>query len=512
VSSYELLDGLLGPSLEDGYSEAPVVELYLRRLFELGQPQIYRYLYERDRKVIDCLPRGRQKAEFVLAAWRLGPVEHWEHWAAAMPPASKRAKAGPLGPALAPRVADLIGHMIDESAELEPLATRSVIDHLDPLRPALGSLADGTEVEHLTTASRQALEVREWWVTEQAADAQAALHDLIRALGSASPAASSDLQRIRAMDIRRAPLEDVESVRGMLALANDLPNETYNELLEALPAPDPAERPPLYAETVVAKVTLHRRDPSVNGGFSLVRAHLKEVKALREMGSEYWPQRRLAGVACLDLRPTPVQLESLSIYLGSDPGDDAMAALGRWTKQADRKQLASALSRIIRPRFDPTRWAAVLSTGDYAEAPVIRTLRESMGKDLKTTVKERRRMAAIVGSLQIRTQSARNNVADLIASLLKKGRPKSDLSVALILAAGLGPNHHRQVKLERAFVAYASRNSHKFTPDEYRSIVWLGITISDKHLSKKAEKGRKEIIEAAVKGGVKQLGKLIGME
>jgi hypothetical protein len=151
-----------------------------------------------------------------------------------------------------------------------------------------------------------------------------------------------------------------------------------------------------------------------------------------------------------------------------------LEALARWTKQADRTQLAGALVRMLRPNFDATRWAAVLSEGNYVEAPVIRALREGMRKDRKTKVQERRRMAAIVGSLQMRTQSARDHVADLIVHLLKKERPKSDLSVALLLAEGLGPDHHRQIKLERAFAAYASRNSHKFKPEEYRSIVGWG--------------------------------------
>lgn len=511
MNSRELLDGLLGPSLENGSSEAPVVELYLRRLFALNRRQVYDYLYERDREVVACLPKVRQKAEFILAAWRQGPVEHWAHWAGAMPPASRKDKSGPLGPALAPRVADLAAHMIRDAAELEPAATRSVIEHLNPLRSALASLAAGAEIDNLIAAAREALEVREWWVSEEASDAQAALHELIRAFEEASSGASGGLRAVRGVDIRRAPLGEVEAVRGMLALADDLPDETYGELLDALPAPDRDERPLLYAEVVVARVTLHQRDPHVNGGFSMVRSHLKEIKVLREMGSEYWPQRRFAGVGCLDLRPTPSQLQSLSIYLGSNPGDDAMQALGRWTKQTDRQHLADALVRMIRPSFDPTHWAGVLSKGEYVEAPVIRTLKANMAKSKKTTVHERCRMARIVGSLQIRTQSARDNVAELIVHLLKRERPKADLRVALVLAEGLGPDHHRQAKLERAFVAYARRTGHKFKPEEYRSIVQLGITVPDMHLSKKAEKGRKGIIEDAFKGGVKQLGKLIGV-
>lgn len=88
----------------------------------------------------------------------------------------------------------------------------------------------------------------------------------------------------------------------------------------------------------------------------------------------------------------------------------------------------------------------------------------------------------------------------------------ADLELAELIdvEATDSPDHHRRVKLERAFGAYAKRTGHKFTPDEYRSILQLGITVPEKHLSKKAEKGRKETIEDAFKGGAQQLGKLIG--
>jgi hypothetical protein len=292
VSSRELLDDLFSPSLEVGISEAPVVELYVRRLVELGRPEVYDYFHTRARDIVDCLPKAAQKLEFVLTAWRLGPVEDWAHWAAAMPPSFEGMDA------LSPQVADLVEHMLRAAAKLEPAAARSVAEHLKPLRVALHALAqDDAGMERLAVAAREALEEREWWVSVEAADAQAAMHELIRAIESATLAAGRILKDARADDIRRAPLQGVEEVKGMLALAHDLPAESYGELQEALPAPESAEQPALYAETVVAKITLQRRNPQILGGFSVVRAHLKEIKVLTAIGSEYWPQRRLAGMA-----------------------------------------------------------------------------------------------------------------------------------------------------------------------------------------------------------------------
>jgi hypothetical protein len=478
----------------------------------LGRPQVYDYLYERNPDILACLPALGQQAEFVLSAWRLAPIEHWATWAAAMPEGSKKAEVGELGPALAPRVADLTGHMLRRSAELEPGALRSVIAHLAPLRPGLRSLARGAETEDLAEAAKVSGEAREWWLGPELAEGQRAMHALIRAVEEASPPAADPLRTVRAADLLRAPLDEPEAVTAMLSLAEDLPDETYDELVESLPAPDRKERPRLYAEVAVAKATLARRDPNVNGGFTMVRERLKEIRALRDLGTDYWPQRQLAGVACLDLRPSGGQVEVLSVYLGPDPGDEALAALGRWAGLNDRKKLGAAISRMIRPHFDPTGWVGVMSKGDYQEAPVVRTLVKKLARDNKTTVDARRRMARIVGALEIRTQAARDGIADLIVDLLAKDRPKSDLSVALILAAGLGPGHRCQGKLQRAFSDYAQRHSHQYTPDEYRSIVQLGITIDQKHLSKKAEKGRLQIIEDAVKGGVKQLaGKVPGL-
>ena len=512
MSAQALLDELLEPCFRGGGPEAATVELYLGRLLALDRPQVYDYLYDRSPDILACLPTPSQQAQFVLSAWRLAPIEHWARWAAAMPEGSKKAEAGELGPALAPRASDLTGHLLRRSVELEPGALRSVIAHLAPLRPALRSLADGAEIDELAAAAKASVEAREWWLGGELAEGQAAMHALIRAVEEASPPAADPLRTVRAADLLRAPLKEPEAITAMLSLAEDLPDETYDELVESLPAPDREERPRLYAEVAVAKATLARRDPNVNGGFTMVRERLKEIKALRELGSDYWPQRLLAGIACLDLHPSGSQVEALSVYLGANPGDDALAALGRWTQLNDRKKLGAAISRIIRPRFDPTSWARVMSEGDYQEAPVVRTLVEKLAKDNKTTVDERRRMARIVGALQIRTQTARDGIADVIVDLLAKDRPKSDLRVALVLAAGLGPDHRCQGKLQRAFGDYARRHSHKYTPDEYRAIVQLGITIDHEHLSKKAKKGRLQIVEDAVKSGVKQLaGKLPGL-
>jgi hypothetical protein len=504
MSSEQVLVALMEARLDSGRKEALLVETYARRLLELDRAPIYDYLYENADRVLVCLPKAIQKARFATQAWCAAPPEHWSDWAESLPRSYQGGELADLAP-------DLVEHLLRTASRLEPGAIRSVIEHLGPLEPALRAIDDSGDVETLVAAASETLGGREWWSSAEAAATQSEVHELLRALEKAIPCAAEALKDTRAADAVRGPLAGVEEVRGMLLLTHDLPDQTYGELLESLPAPGAELEPLLYAEVVVAKVTLHRRDPQTLGGASMIRTHLKDVKVLRAMGDDYWPQRRLAGVGCLDLRPTPSQLQTLSIYLGANPGEDAMEALSRWTERVDRRQRADALGRMIRPLFDPTRWAAVLSGTDYVEAPVIRTLRESMGKDRKTKVGQRRRMASIVGSLEIRTQLARNSVVDLIAHLLTKERPKSDLSVALVLAAGLGSNHPHQTKLERAFVAYAKRNSHKFRPEEYRSIVNLGVTIPDRYLSKDAQKRRKSIIEGAAKSGVKQLGKLLGL-
>jgi hypothetical protein len=512
VSAGEVLDALFAPSFERGHAEAQTVQLYLRRLLALGRTQTYTYLHAHGSDVLNCLPKPRERAEFVLSTWYLAPAEHWEYWANLMPQGSEKDRDGEGGPALAPQVSRLVARMLEQAASLEPEAVRSIAAHLDPLRPALASMAIGNEVDVLVSAAEAALSSREWWVSAELVEDQSAIHDLLRAVEERCPASRSALQDVRTSDVRRAPMDEAGAVQGAVALAIELSEATFGELREALPSADSETQPQLYAEVLAASAVLQERDPNVAGGFWTVRENLKGIQALRQMGQDYWPQRRRAGVACLDLSPSPSQIEALRIYLGANPGEDGMAALSRWSQRNNRKRVAAALSRLIRPYLDATSWASVISQGEYLEAPVVRALAEQLGERKQTSVAERRRMARIVGALNLRTQSGRDAVADLIVDLLKKERPKSDLSVALVLATGLGPEHRCHTKLERAFASYARRHSHKFTPDEYRSVVQLGITFNQKLLSKKAEKSRKEIVEEAVKGGVKQLAsKLPGL-
>jgi len=504
VSAEAVLDALLGVSLSRGNREALLLQTYTRRLLELERGPVYDYMYVRDLAFLDSLPQAVQKARFVLTLWGIAPPEHWQEWASAMPHPYKGGGEG-----IASAAAAVVEHMLQTAATLEPDAARSVVDHLPPRGSALAALADPEDVARIEAAAGAALGDRVWWGGGEEAELQVALLELIRSVEVAvPPGVSDDLRGVRALDVVRGPLDEPDAVRAMLSLAQDLDPDVYDELEEALPEPDPDQRPVLYAEIVVARVLIHVRDPMRGGGGQLVAAHLRRIRRLREMGGDYWRQRRAAAVDCLNLRPTPAQIGTLSAYIGSNPSPEALESLRSWAAGATRKDLSDAISRLIRPLLDASQWAAALSQEEYVEKPVVQRLAGELLKE-GTKAPDRRRMAAIVKGLRLRTQSARGEVADLIVALLKS-KPKANLSVALVLCEGLGPEHQRDAKLKRAFEYYARKHDHPYTPSELQAIGAVDVEVASKHLSKGAVRRSEEIVAEGLRK-VRGLGKFVGL-
>jgi hypothetical protein len=503
VSGAAVLDGLFGSS-RSGTDSAPLIELYTQRLLELQRDPIYRFLRESSGPLLACLPQAAQKANFVLSLWKIAPPEDWAGWAAAMP-------ASYSGSRFATAAGAVVEQMLTTAPSLEPEAVRSISEHLPPLGQALSGFEESSQIESLESATRAALADRDWWADPQAGALQDALHGLTRAIEAATPGAAEMLRKARTADVLRCPLEEPDQLITMLGLAEDLDPDAYTEIEEGLPDPEPEQRPLLYAEAVVACVAIQVRDPRRGGGAQLIAAHLRRLKRLRSVNAfQYRKQERSAAIGCLNLRPTPAQLGTLSIYIGPQLGSEATAALGHWAERTSKRECTDALARLIRPSFKASEWAAVLSGHEFVEAPVVRKLGEELRKD-GSKVEDRRRMAAILRGLRFRTQTARNEVADLIVALLNS-KPKSNLSVALILAEGLGPGHQREQKLKRALERYARKHSHKFTPSEARAIGALGIEVSGKHLSKGAVKRASELAAQGLKGAKSRLRELLGGE
>jgi hypothetical protein len=499
VRAADLLAELFEPSLRRKKNGGAVVELYASRLLEKRPDLVYPYLFEERTALLSRLSTPQQKARLILRLWALAPAEQWGDWAFAM--------RGTKGLNLAYETTAVLGHMLSSAAMLEPSAIRSVPEHLEILSGSMAVIGEESQIAVVATAAENALEGRQWWVASEDIDTQGALHELIRAIEEKAPKTQSALCAVRTRDISRASLEDPVAVQRLLTLANDLRPETYDDLIEGLPSPEVSEQPDLYAETAVARAVLQVRDPLHGKGSAHVRPHLNRIKALVSLNG-YVSQRRAVAVACLDLQPTPSQLRILSQRLGFDPGEEGLAALGRWRRASDRHRIADAIVKMIRPHFDARRWVAVLSEDPYTEAPVIRALREALLSD-GSTVDERRRMAMMVETLRLRTQSGRDQIGDLIVDLLDS-KPKSNLYVALALCKGLGPQHRREVKLTRAFERYARKRSHQFTPAELGSIAAIGIEIPEKYLSKGARKRSKDIIADGLKKA-HDLAKFMGL-
>jgi hypothetical protein len=445
----------------------------------------------------------------VLSAWQIAPAADWGDWAEEMPTDHKSA-------VLADQAAKVVAHMLSGSADLETDAIRSVPQHLEVLQRLLTSLTGEPARSELKEAAQEALGQREWWSVAEVFDPQAALHEVLRATERLTPALGvSDegeihvLEGVRFDDLARASFDSVLALRGMRALAVDLSVGHYAELWGRIPKADAVSQPLLFAERVLSRVVLEHRERGPEAGRSQVAAYMKELKELRQLGAEYRSQCREAATVMIDLQPAPSQMRTLGWYLGSFPGEDALAAARRWAERSDRKRVSEALVRMIYPEFDATEWARALSTVPYTEAPVLRKLAELLFRR-GTKVSERERMARMTRTLQLRTQNGTEQLASLIAKLLAAKRPKEDLRVALVLCEGLGPDSEHATRLERALISYSRRHSRRFKPSEVSAIAAAGVQLPDKYLSTNAVKHAEDLV-AEGRRKVRQLGKFVGL-
>jgi hypothetical protein len=481
MSGAAVLNALLGPSLKEGRGDGSLVEVYTNRLLEFGPGPIYAYLFENSEKILATLPKANQKAAFVLGAWRIARPEDWAGWASEMPSMP--------GDGFGEGAAEVVAHMLKGAADLEPEAARSVREHLNVLKPVLASLSGESEAELLAGAARKALAKRDWWSAEEVGDSQSALHELVRAIESLTPklADPSDsgthpLRPARFADINRAPMESATELRTVRILAVDLLRQDYAELWERIPEADAEEQPVLFAERVLTRLTLERRERGPDTSRHQVSVYMKEMQALAKLGADYRAKLQQAAITMIDLQPRPYQLWTLVWYLGARPGEQALAAGARWAERSERKEIADALERMIHPRFDASEWAGALSESPFTETPVLRKLSDKL-LDRRTKVRERVRMAAMTRTLRLTTQNGTDQLATLITKLLAPRRFKEDLRVVLVLCEGLGPDHDKQPKIERALINYAKRYSHKFKPAELPAIAASGVEIPDKYLS-----------------------------
>jgi hypothetical protein len=485
VSGEAVLDALLKPSLQEGRGDGDLVEVFTNRLLGFGPGPVYTYLYANSEEILASLPRAKQKAAFVLAAWRIARAEDWGGWASEMPTPYK-------GGGLGEEAIEVVAHMLRCAADLEAEAVRSIRDHLIVLQSLLAPVSGKAEAEQLAGPAGEALAKREWWSAEETIDPQSALHDLVRTIEALTPkladsAGAHPLQPVRFADINRAPLESALELRAIRSLAMDLSVQNYADLWERIPEANAEEQPDLFAERVLSRVTLERRETGPKAGRGQVTVYMKEIQALAKLGSDYRPKLRQAAITMIDLQPRPYQLWTLIWHLWVAPGEEALAAGARWAERAERKDIADVLQRMIYPTFDASEWAGALSESSFAEAPVLRKLSDKL-LDRRTKVGQRERMAAMTRTLRLRTQNGTDQLALLITKLLGPKRYKEDLRVALILCEGLSPDHGKQPKIERALVNYAKRWSHKFKPSELPAIAAAGVEVPDKYLSKNTAK------------------------
>lgn len=495
MSDPSLIDDLIGPNLAADGNRSALLAVYVRRVFSIEREQGYRALSERRDEILAKLGAPAVRVEFLLRGWLAADPAQWAEWADGV------RLDPPFGSPLADLCGGVAAAMISSSTTIEdPVAIDAAASLVERLGPGLRAL-DPAELEPRLQEAAEAALADQWWHDEGALDRQVARHRLIAAVERAVPAAKGPLAEERARDAtwplgEVAPVDELV-VRGWRQLSVELTDEAYEEIVEAIPRPDSAAQPALFAEALAAEAVIHR-----NGGFagnkSVVREFLVRVKELYSLGAEYRDHRRVAISACIELAPTSNQLGWLLYYFGHDPDPETVAAVGRWSQGAGRGP-TSTLIRAVMRTWVYSDWMPHFARLKYDEAPLLKKVNEIMLKD-GSSIGLRLRYAQALRSLGLRTKGGPDKVAKLIVDLLTPTRAnhrKNDLQTALVLCECLGPDHKKQTPIERALRAYSKKWGRDYTPDQYWSILMAGVTLPEEFLSNKTRRRVQNLVDEA---------------
>ncbi len=487
MSDPGLIAALLEPNLAAEGNRAALLEVYVRRVFSIERESGYAFFYERRAEILPKLGSAEARAEFLLQGWLAADPPHWADWAEEL---RLEPSSGQVLSDLCARVAAML---ISSSTSINtPSEIEAAADHAAKLAPGLLGLDQAELGLRLENAAAEALGEK-WWEDEEALDRQVARHRLIAAVEHAAPEARGLLIKERSKDAtwpigEEAPI-DGTVLRGWRRFAEELNEETYDEIVEAIPRPDSGEQPSLFAEALATEMVI-RGKGSFAGGRSVVRGHLDRIKALNALGGEYRHLLRVAAGACVNLGPSANQLAWLLYFIGRDPDSETVDAVACWSQGAGRGPSATLVKEVM-PLWVAGDWMPHLARLDYEEAPVLERVRAVMFED-GSAIDKRLRYARALRDLGLRTKGGPDKVAKLIVDLLtptRKHHRRNDLRVALLLCECLGPNHKKQASIEKALRAYSKKWKCNYTPDQYRSVLRAGVTLPEIYLSKEARRG-----------------------
>lgn len=493
--SHPVIAALIEPRLNSPEDSTALLALYSERIFDLGRPSAYGYLLERRLEILAVMRNDLARAEFVLRGWRVAPAVDWERWAEQLNLDNSEQDQ------LRSLALDVLVHVLEESAHLTTTeAINAAAAHVHLLAPNFDHSLDQTARTLLGTAAENALG-EAWGDSEEAMLLQASRHELIRAVGRIVPSAAAELTEQRTIDAVW-PIDNDEVgvnlivLRAWQLMAEDLKDEAYERILEALPDFDRDTQPLEFAEVMASRCVIMAAGP-YGGGRTFVKARLDDMGALRRIEGDYNTPIRTAAAACTNLSPNSIQLRRLLAYVGRGPSKETKDSVRRWSAAHGKGPTATLIKDMM--RFPMAAWwMPTFREYDYDEAPILRRLEEVLF-DGDNSVGDRTQFAAALQALGLRTKNGPTKVAKMVVKLLKPARKdhhRNDLPVALILCGCIGPEQHKQhSQISKALIAYSKKWNHRFNAAENEAILEAGITLDEEYLNTKAQKGIQETAE-----------------
>lgn len=428
---------------------APNARLRLMRLLaDSGTPVAYAALRERADDALSAAGTSQITNGVALAALPLAPTEDWELWLRWLDPDAEAYGAHK-------RMADLA---LIKLAGLLPQADEhaaNVALELAPRVATVGRLEDDDVSPTLTQAVQGALQVQAWWSGGSAFDAQARIHEIVRALGEAiGDGAASSFASLRHQDLVRAASGGglTQIVLGAVPeLAVEMGAAEMRDLATRLAAAPPSGDEARDVELISARTHLWKEaweleDDATGAPYDI---EIAQVVAVTRSGSRRGQQ---VVVAWLEFRVTPSAVHEIIVGIDRGPAEAEAQAFREWLanlKNADAR--TKFLTRLASDGGYALEWlraAAAMRRRDYSEQVIAHSIvSEAM---TASRAEERRALVSALSALDPREAEAQREVGSLIVWLLGLGQ-KADFDTATAAVVALGSKHGNGRKIGNAF-------------------------------------------------------------
>jgi hypothetical protein len=343
-------------------------------------------------------------------------------------------------------------------------------------------MADADKQSEVRDALNTQLEASAWWGEEAARERQEGLHRIGYALSEISEDLDSEIRKILAADLQRAPLDPgsltEQTVRGLVSMGGKL-GQPAEAVLELLPAGG-EEGIALPVWTTRARVALALSARHAGGE---IDATVVTDEAIIEAASQDSAHGREAVIDWLRLGPGAASVASILEALGGQSDPELMKSFEVWCEGTSEIERTSVAKTLLASEKTESRWLDPLVQAGLDELAVVEYIADTVRSAARGD--QRNDLMATLARIRPVSAGAQKAVADLIIELVETEK-QVDFKAATKAIPALGTEHRSARRLRDAFQVAAEKHGYQLSERTATQLAEASVKVPKKAVKKGA--------------------------